>query len=62
MEIGMKRLAFALAAIASFSTPAAAQTLTVLLPVIRFPDTVVVSPSTKGCAPAPATAVCKLHE
>lgn len=56
----MKRLILALAASAALSAPAAAQTLTVLLPVISFPDTVV-TPATKGCAPL-ADKVCLLQE
>ena len=57
----MKRLALVLAASAALAAPAAAQTLTVLLPVISFPDTVM-TPSTKGCALAPADEVCQLQE
>lgn len=58
----MKHLAIAFATVASLSAPVAAQTLTVLLPQISFPDTVVLSPSTKDCAPAAQQAVCKLRE
>lgn len=67
----MNRLAYAFAAVASLSAPApatapaTAQTLTVLLPVISFPDSpdsAVASPSTKGCTSAAATAACKLQE
>jgi len=68
-RIGMKRLAYVFAVVASLSapatTPATAQTLTVLLPVISFPDSpesAVASPSTKGCTPLAVTAVCKLQE
>jgi hypothetical protein len=46
----MKSLAATLAALALLSaTPLAAQTLTVLLPSISFPDGTL-TPSTKGCA------------
>jgi hypothetical protein len=60
MEIPMKRFALVLAASAALAAPTAAQTLTVLLPVISFPDTVV-TPATKGCAPF-VDKVCLLQE
>jgi hypothetical protein len=56
----MKRLILAVAAATSLATPLPAQTLSVLLPVISFPDTVV-NPSTKGCV-TPSDAVCILQE
>ena len=56
----MKRLILALATSASLAAPVSAQTLTVLLPVISFPDTVV-TPSTMGCI-APTAPVCQLTE
>jgi hypothetical protein len=61
METQMKPLVLALAASAALAAPAAAQTLTVLLPVISFPDTVV-TPATKGCPATIVTAVCQLTE
>jgi hypothetical protein len=61
MEIQMKRFALVLAASAALAAPAAAQTLTVLLPVISFPDTVV-TPSTMGCGLSLADKVCQLQE
>jgi hypothetical protein len=61
METPMKRLALVLAASAALTAPAAAQTLTVLLPVISFPDTVL-TPSTKGCSVIQAPTVCQLTE
>lgn len=58
----MKRLALSLAVLTSLAAPVAAQTLTVLLPVISFPTGTVV-PSTKGCGALTATApTCQLQE
>lgn len=58
----MKRIAFALVAAASLSGPVAAQSLSTLLPVLSFPDTVV-TPSTKGCVAVEKPAkVCLLQE
>lgn len=57
----MKRLALVLAASAALAAPAAAQTLTVLLPVISFPDSVI-TPATKGCGLVTAPAVCQLQK
>ena len=57
----MKRLILALAAAASLAGPATSQTLTLLLPVISFPDSVVV-PSTKGCGAQDTKPVCQLQE
>lgn len=56
----MQRLVLALAATAAFSMPAAAQSLSVLLPQITFPEPVT-SPSTKGCD-TPAPGICQLAE
>ena len=61
----MTRFALALAAslalVAPIATPVAADSLTVLLPTLTFPDTTVTT-STKGCA-APATpTTCQLAE
>ena len=54
-------LALALAVTLSLALPAAAQSLTVLLPSLSFP-TETVTPSTKGCeVPAPGT-TCQLAE
>lgn len=53
-------LAIAIAVAASLSTPASAQSLSVLLPLISFPDPVVV-PSTKGCGNLDSV-VCSLTE
>lgn len=57
----MKRLFLALSLSAALAAPAVAQTLTVLLPVISFPDTVV-TPSTMGCGVSLADKVCQLQE
>ena len=57
----MKRLALVLAASAALTAPAAAQTLTMLLPVISFPDPVV-TPATKGCGFVSVPTVCQLQE
>lgn len=56
----MHRLVLALAATAALSLPAAAQSLSVLLPQITFPEPVT-SPSTKGCD-ASAPGICQLPE
>ncbi|WP_180996010.1 hypothetical protein [Tabrizicola aquatica] len=56
----MPRLILALAAALSLSAPVAAQSLSTLLPLISFPDTVV-DPSTKGCA-VETDKVCQLQE
>jgi hypothetical protein len=61
LEIMMKRLALALVAASALSAPVAAQTLTILLPVISFPDPVV-TPSTKGCGDLQVSSVCQLQE
>jgi hypothetical protein len=61
MEIQMKRLALVLAASAALSTPVAAQTLTLLLPAISFPEPVV-TPATKGCGLVATPKVCQLQE
>ncbi|MCU0829606.1 MAG: hypothetical protein MUE52_20040 [Tabrizicola sp.] len=56
----MNRFALALVSALSLSTPVAAQSLSVLLPLLSFPDPVT-TPSTKGCAEA-ETQVCTLQE
>jgi hypothetical protein len=65
METKMKRFALALAAALSLTAPLAApvgaQSLSLLLPPLTFP-TDPVTPSTKGCSPAPAPATCQLAE
>jgi hypothetical protein len=60
METEMNRFALALVSALSLSTPVAAQSLSVLLPLLSFPDPVT-TPSTKGCAEA-ETQVCTLQE
>ena len=58
----MKRIAPTLVAFALLASPLAAQTMTVLLPSISFPDGKL-TPSTKGCDAADtATPVCLLQE
>ncbi|NJS39437.1 MAG: hypothetical protein HC783_10915 [Rhodobacteraceae bacterium] len=57
----MTRTALAAAFTLMLALPAAAQSLSVLLPVISFPDTVA-SPSTKGCTADSASTVCTLQE
>lgn len=55
----MHRFALVLAASAALAAPAAAQSLSVLLPAITFPDPVT-TPSTKDCATK--TPVCQIEE
>jgi hypothetical protein len=57
----MKHAILALAATFALSAPVAAQTLTILLPVISFPDPVV-TPATKGCGVVATDKVCQLQE
>ena len=57
----MKRLALVLAATFALTVPASAQTLTVLLPTISFPDAVV-TPSTMGCDATVKAPTCQLQE
>jgi hypothetical protein len=58
----MKPIIAALVAFTLLPMPLAAQTLTVLLPSITFPDGTL-TPSTKGCEVTQTTApVCKLTE
>ena len=57
----MTRTALAAALTLALALPAAAQSLSVLLPVISFPDPVT-SPSTKGCAADSTNTVCTLQE
>jgi hypothetical protein len=61
MEIKMTRIALAAVFTLALALPTAAQSLSVLLPVISFPDTVT-SPSTKGCAADSTSTVCTLQE
>jgi hypothetical protein len=58
METDMKRTVLALIASLALAAPVAAQSLTILLPSLTFPDDTVVT-STKGCEPAPT---CQLPE
>lgn len=57
----MNRIALVLAATLALSLPAAAQSLTVLLPSLSFP-TETVTPSTKGCEVPAAGTTCQLAE
>ncbi len=57
----MSRTALAAAFTLALALPAAAQSLSVLLPVISFPDPVA-APSTKGCVDNGAKSVCTLQE
>jgi hypothetical protein len=61
----MPRFALALAAslaiVAPVATPVAADSLTVLLPTLAFPDTTVTT-STKGCSAPAKPATCQLAE
>jgi hypothetical protein len=52
--------ALVLAATALLAAPVSAQSLSVLLPVISFPDPVI-HPATKGCEPVDA-GVCSVQE
>jgi hypothetical protein len=61
MEMMMKHVILALAATFALSAPVAAQTMTVLLPVISFPDPIL-TPSTKGCDVVSPVPVCQLQE
>jgi hypothetical protein len=60
MEMTMPRIAFALASLALLSAPAAAQSISTLLPLLTYPDPVTTG-STKDCGIEQAP-VCKLHE
>lgn len=53
----MTRLALACVALA-LALPAAAQSLSTLLPQLTYPEPVVISPATKGCAASTAPATC----
>lgn len=57
----MTRTALAAALTLALALPASAQSLSVLLPVISFPDPVT-SPSTKGCGGDTTSTVCTLQE
>jgi hypothetical protein len=54
-------LAAGLALPVTLAAPAGAQSLSVLLPVLSFPDPVI-APSTKGCSPMTSAPVCELAE
>lgn len=56
----MPRVVLALAASLALTAPAAADSLTFLLPNLTFPDTTVTT-STKGCN-APEATTCQLGE
>lgn len=58
----MTRTALAVALSLAFALPATAQNLSLLLPVISFPDPVISVPSTKGCLPDSPVAVCTGQE
>jgi hypothetical protein len=57
----MKPVASALFALMVLASPLAAQTMTVLLPSITFPDDTL-TPSTKGCDTASTAPVCQLQK
>lgn len=57
----MTRLALALAASLALAAPVAADSLTLLLPSLTFPDDSV-TVSTKGCASPATQPVCQLAE
>jgi hypothetical protein len=61
MEIDMHRVALALAASLALAAPVAAQSLSVLLPSLTFPDETVV-PSTKDCADGTSKPACQIAE
>ncbi|NJM81563.1 MAG: hypothetical protein HC844_02915 [Tabrizicola sp.] len=54
----MKQFATALVAAMLLASPLAAQTMTVLLPAITFPDDTV-TPSTKGCDATVTPSLCE---
>lgn len=56
----MYRLTLALAAVAALSVPAAAQSLSTLLPTITFPEPIA-SPATKGCT-AQIAPICQIRQ
>jgi hypothetical protein len=60
METEMTRVTLALVAALSLPIPASAQSLSVLLPLLSFPDPVT-TPSTKGCGEIEAK-VCTVQE
>lgn len=57
----MHRVALALAASLALAAPVAAQSLSVLLPSLTFPDETVV-PSTKDCADGTSKPACQIAE
>jgi hypothetical protein len=61
METEMTRFAFALAASLALAAPVAADSLTLLLPTLTFPEDTV-TPSTKGCATQASQTACQLAE
>jgi hypothetical protein len=61
METEMTRLALALAASLALAAPVAADSLTLLLPSLTFPDDSVTT-STKGCVDATTQPACQLSE
>ena len=57
----MKRLILALAATLAFAAPIAADTMTMLLPALSFPDDTVTT-STKDCVATTTPQVCPTQE
>ena len=57
----MTRFAFALAASLALAAPVAANSLSVLLPSLTFPEDTVIT-STKGCVSPDTQPVCQLAE
>jgi hypothetical protein len=57
----MKSFALALAATLTLAAPVAAQSMSVLLPLLSFPDEIV-TPSTKNCGETATTKVCQIQE
>jgi hypothetical protein len=61
METGMKRAAFLVIAGFALAAPAAAQSMSILLPVLSFPEDAVTS-SSKGCTAKTTAPTCQLEE
>jgi hypothetical protein len=61
MEIKMKRAAFVIFASFALAAPVAAQSLSILLPVLSFPEDPVTS-SSKGCEAKTTAPTCQLQE
>ncbi len=57
----MKPFAMALAASFALAAPVAAQSMSVLLPLLTFPEDIV-TPSTKSCTDPAQPKVCKIDE